>query len=87
MDQCRDGYLYRISARNSRLGICREQGKAFTIGRFKFSANYLFDEYHWDSDPHFGTVCPLEELEKAPEFKDDEEKLAYLNRKLKELPE
>jgi len=81
VDKCKDGYLYVISARNSNLGIYNESNKGFTISRDKFGANYLFDEFHWDTGAPFGTVKPKMELEKAPEFKNDEEKLRYLNEK------
>jgi len=78
--ECKPGYLYIIDARNSRLGIYvgPEQG-AFTISRYKFGSNYLFDEFHWDTGEPFGTVQPLKELLKAPEFKTEDEKLAWLN--------
>ena len=92
MDKCKDGYLYHIDARNARLGIYKQKEMAFTISREKFSSNFLFDEYHWNIGKvlpemeHFGTVFPLEEIEKAPEFKDDKEQLDYLNQKREEIP-
>lgn len=60
------GRLYRIRARNSRLGIWLPKVGGFVISRYKFWCNYLFVEYHWDLDESFGTVLPLKELEKAP---------------------
>lgn len=82
---CKDGYLYIVSARNAIIGICHDNGKAFEINRLKFNNRFLFDEYHWDTGAPYGTVCPLKEIEKAPEFKTDEEKLEYLYNKEIEL--
>jgi len=66
VDQLRSGYLYRISARNSRCGIWNSKSGGFIISRFKFGFNYLFEEIHWDLDKWHGTVKPLKLLEKAP---------------------
>jgi hypothetical protein len=85
IDKCKDGWLYQIDARNSSLGICKDNGKSFTISRTKFKDNYLFDEDHWDTGEPWGTVSPLRIIERAPAFKDDTEKLAYLNKKLEEI--
>ena len=82
---CKDGYLYIISARNANVGIYKETDKAFTINRLKFKDRFLFDEYHWDTGIPYGTAVPLKEVEKAPEFKSDEEKLLYLFNKEIEL--
>lgn len=89
LDECEDSYLYLIVARNSYLGIYNEKDKSFTISRFKFKSNYLFDEYHWDSGQQFGTiklgtVKPLEKICEVGQFENDEEKLKYLNDKVKE---
>ena len=61
--ECKTGYLYRISARNSRLGIFVKETGGFVILREKFSHEYLFVELHWDVDSRFGTVTPIKELE------------------------
>ena len=82
---CKDGYLYILSARNATVGIYNESDKSFTINRLKFNDRYLFDEYHWDTGAPYGTVAPLKEIEKAPEFKNDDEKLAYLLNKAVKL--
>jgi len=68
LKDCKPGYLYLINARNSRLGIYTGQNGAFTISRYKFDDNYLFDEYHHDNGPPYGTVQPYKELMRAPEF-------------------
>jgi hypothetical protein len=44
----------------------------------KFGEVYLFDEYHWDTGEPFGTAVPKKELERAPQFLDNEEKLKWL---------
>jgi hypothetical protein len=82
--QCRDSYLYFIIARNSNLGIYNEKDKSFTISRFKFKLNYLFEEDHWDTGEPFGTVKPLKEICEVARFKNDEDKLKYLNNKANE---
>lgn len=84
IEDCKDGWLYLIAARNSCLGIYDEKDKGFVISRFKFKNNFLFTEYHWDADPTFGTVKPLKILEQAPHFDTDSDKLQYLNEKTKE---
>lgn len=65
MDDLENGYLYRIIARNARLGIWYEDHRSFLISRFKFGSNFLFEEFHWDC-PAFATARPLEKLEKSP---------------------
>ena len=60
------GWLYHIDARNSTHGIWLPQRNSFLISRIKFTANYLFEEFHWDTGAPFGTVKPIEEVELAP---------------------
>lgn len=89
LDKCVEGNVYKIRARNGSFGIFVRgksdpkafvQGNnAFTLSRWKFGSNFLFDEFHWDMGEPFGTVKPLEDLGPAPTFKDDNEKLKYLN--------
>lgn len=72
MDNCipmyelRQGYLYKIEARNATYGIWNYLTRGFIISRVKFTNNYVFEEYHWDSNKTFGTVQPLEEVERSP---------------------
>ena len=61
----KDGFLYRILARNAGYGIWFEEQNAFTISRHKFGSNFLFEEYHWDNES-FATAKPIEELEETP---------------------
>lgn len=84
---CKDGYLYIIHARNGSVGIYEEKNKWFWLGRYKFSDHFLYPEDHWDIDEDHGTVKPLREIEKAPIFKSDKEKLEYLDKKTEELCE
>ena len=85
LDKLKDGYLYRIKARNSNIGIFNKATSDFTISRTKFGTNYLFEEIHCDASDVFGTVRPLKEICKAPYFKDPKVKLEYLNEKIAEL--
>jgi len=78
LNECVDGWLYIISARNSTLGIFDSSRNGFIISRFKFNDNYLFTEDHWDVGEHYGTVKPL----KAVEFVVEKDLLAYLNKKM-----
>lgn len=64
--QLKNGYLYRIHARNAKYGIWQAEEGGFIIARTKFGRIYLFTEYHHDFSDTFGTVKPLEEIEKPP---------------------
>ncbi len=66
LDECEDGYLYSIDARNASIGVFRVATSGFIIPRNKFGHDYLFEEYHWDTGPPFGTVRPREKLERVP---------------------
>lgn len=66
MENLRDGYLYRVVARNARYGIWIKEQSAFLICRVKLGPPYLFEEYHYDFHPNYGTAKPIEELEQAP---------------------
>jgi hypothetical protein len=67
IDQCEDGYLYIIDARNSSIGVYIEREKGFVINRFRWGLNSLFVENHWDTGEPYGTVRPLEKIEQVPE--------------------
>lgn len=79
MSECKDGFLYRIKARNAGFGIYSEEEKGFIISRIKFTSNFLFTEYHWDTGAPYGTVKPLEDMGEAPKGMSDTETLEYLN--------
>lgn len=71
VDELKPYYTYKIRARNGRVGVwCPDRGD-FMLRRQKFEDIFLFGETHYDLDPHFGTVLPLEELEKSPFTKTD----------------
>lgn len=78
LEQCEDGWLYRIFARNASLGIFRANQKGFEIAREKFGNVYLFTEYHFDTGAPFGTVVPSKKLEKAPEFGTEQDEVNWL---------
>ena len=61
MEDLKEGYLYKIRARNASYGIWREKTGNFIISRHKFGMNYLFEEYHYDM-PDFATARPIEEI-------------------------
>jgi hypothetical protein len=63
LDQCKHGFLYRLSSRNLAYGVFNKDTKGFTGLRTKFSSVFLFEEYHWDTGEPYGTACPLEEIE------------------------
>lgn len=71
VDELKEGYLYRIKARNGTVGVWHSNKSEFLLSRYKFGHNFLFGELHWDIDKRFGTVKPLEELEKSPFAGDD----------------
>lgn len=71
VEELKPYYTYRIRARNGRVGIWRPETGGFTLRRTKFNDTFAFDEFHWDLDKNFGTVQPLEELEKSPFVAED----------------
>lgn len=79
IEELKEGWCYRILARNAHIGIWKTKEKGFIISRKKLGNNYLFIEYHWDSgnlstveingvkrEIKFGTVKPFFAIEKAP---------------------
>ena len=70
IEELKNWHSYKIWARNAFVGIWVENESGFFISRYKVAPNpYLFIEYHWDTwsvaEP-FGTVKPLELIEKCP---------------------
>jgi hypothetical protein len=63
VDECEDRRLYKIMSRNLRYGVYRAESRGFIGIREKFGDRYLFEEYHWDNGPPFGTVHPQEATE------------------------
>jgi hypothetical protein len=66
LNECRNGWVYRLSSRNLGFGVFVQASNGFIGIREKFNHKYLFTEYHRDTGVPFGTVCPKEELEPAP---------------------
>lgn len=48
--------VYVIRSRNLSVGVWHAEAHGFIGVRRKFDSEYLFTEYHWDHDPHVGTV-------------------------------
>ena len=70
MEELKDGYGYKICARNAYVGVWIERERGFLISRYKAGPiPRLFVEYHWDTwtpDDPTGTVKPLEVIEQFP---------------------
>ena len=56
------GRQYRCRARNFEVGTWN--GETFDYVRIKFGHTFPDTELHYDDDPHYGTVRPLELLPK-----------------------
>lgn len=85
MEDLKDGFLYRILARNAAYGVWVADRKGFVISRWKFGDNFTFVEFHYDCE-NFATAQPVEEIEKSPfdganifEAEHNSEVLKYLN--------
>jgi len=94
MEQCKDGWLYHIAARNSTLGIYRADKQYFEIRRQKGNEIYRFSgEYHWDwaggeilfGNKMLGTAKPIVEIEEAPTFESEKKFIEYMERQLEQL--
>lgn len=59
--------VYRICGRNASVGVWDAERKGFVVARTKFCHTFLDVEYHWDTDPTYGTVKPLEYICEAPD--------------------
>lgn len=67
-EECKLGFVYRICSRNLAYGVYTGHEKGGFVGvREKFDSLFLFEEYHWDNGPPFGTVKPIEEVCELPE--------------------
>ena len=66
IEECRNGWLYRIYSRNLNLGIYRQDDCGFVGIRHKMGRRYLFAEFHWDTGEPFGTANPLEAICECP---------------------
>ena len=66
IDECKNGGLYRIYARNFSLGVYTLKEQGFVGVRQKFTMEFLDTEFHWDTGAPYGTVKPIEFLEMCP---------------------
>lgn len=57
--------VYEVDARNFSVGVWT--GEFFIGIRYKMGSTFLDREFHYDSDPHFGTVQPIKEIGEVPE--------------------
>jgi hypothetical protein len=85
LEQCQDGHVYQIRARNGIVGIFNKARSSFALNREKFGRVYLFDEYHWDTGEPHGTAKPFKDLGPAPAFAGGEQKLAYLEKLARQI--
>jgi hypothetical protein len=80
IEDLKNGYSYKIYARNAYVGVWKESDKGFIISRYKTSPDpYIFIEYHWDINEFYGTVKPIELIEKCPFDFNDKKILDYLD--------
>lgn len=64
LNDCQDRKLYRLFARNIKIGVFNsEQG--FIGIRTKFGSRFLDSENHWDA-PRFATARPVEVIGELP---------------------
>ena len=57
---CVVGTVYRLRSRNLNVGVFT--GRGFIGIREKFGDKYLFQEFHHEDGPPFGTVNPIAEI-------------------------
>lgn len=65
LEACEHRKLYRLLARNIRLGVWDGDRQEFVGIRTKFGRRFLDSENHWEA-PHFATACPMEVLGELP---------------------
>jgi len=83
LEDCVDGGLYRVKARNFSIAIYEADRKVFHGRRRKFDEVYVWPETHWDASETFGTAKPIELLEMV-DIPPHESRSVYLARKEKE---
>ena len=87
LEDCLDGYLYIIDARNGSVGVYDSKNQNFKLSRHKFSSNFIDTEEHWDWEgedtflgkKRLGTAKPLVKLTEAEKFDTEDELIKYLN--------
>lgn len=66
IDRCLSGWSHNVCARRLNLGVYRSDIKGFVGIRSKVGHRYLFTEFHWDTDPPYGTAKPQEAICECP---------------------
>lgn len=66
IDDCIQGGLYEVDARNFSLGVYSKKDQGFIGIRYKMGSEYLDLEYHWDTGEPYGTVRPIKYIEECP---------------------
>ena len=66
LNECKNGFLYKLDSRNLIKGVFREDIKGFIGIRMKFDSLYLDTEFHWDTGPPHGTAKPIKEIGPIP---------------------
>jgi hypothetical protein len=77
---CKPRFVYRVHSRNISIGVFNPDTNGFIGIRYKFDAEYLFTEYHWDTGSPYGTVKPKELLEKIPDDIELRERLGDIDK-------
>lgn len=67
LSDCVDRHIYALGSRNLVLGVFRKGTNGFVGIREKFGDFYLFEEYHWDCGPPYGTVTVYEDVGILPD--------------------
>ena len=93
LDQCIDGALYSIDARNFSIGVFNKEAQGFVGVRTKFGHRFLDVEFLWDSDgtvknADFICMSPVEDSSEGywlnGEYFNNQELLIWLEEKSKE---
>ena len=66
-EECLPRGVYEIYSRNLVVGVYRPETGGFIGIREKYGSFYLFEEYHWENGPPYGTVKPFRLITMLPE--------------------
>lgn len=66
IEDLQDRKLYRLLARNIKIGVWEAVSQQFLGIRTKFDSRFIDGEYHWDA-PAYATACPLEVIGQLPD--------------------
>jgi hypothetical protein len=65
LEDLQHGKLYKLLARNIKIGVWHAEHQEFFGIRTKFGSRFIDGERHWDA-PEFATACPLEIIGEIP---------------------